>query len=440
MTYHNIDNSVSDQLGKTILWQYDKAVNLNRTIDFFGQFYSAAVEKFWNDYPTTVIGIDTANEMGLAAWGKFIGAPRPMYLSTASETAGQTLSVSDALYRKILKARFFLMKASGSSSDIASYLAMIFPFFGSSASSAISLIDKGDMAMEYAKVEMLSYVIPYSGMKINAGDIVAVPSIYVASEHITEGAEWKTVSKTFADIGIVSEYTYGGKYNVGDYVLHDGEAYVADIDIDYPPIEFPAEDFSKVRRVNRVFETDMDAGNVVFHVDLYVAREDFSWDGIVGSMGKMTDVLASDVVEEAETPLQASPWDCLTKEEQDLFLTATNTDTLVLENKEFQAARDLLPFPAGVKDNEFMNEVVFGFRGQEKISEDPVGTTDFGDVQVSILKGLTDYSDFNVRAGVTIIDPNDDPEVGSFHDSQVTDSWQETTFISDDIQGQLERH
>lgn len=112
MTNQTIDNSVGDSLGRTILWQYDKAENLVNICKSLQSFFDNSTKSLWNKYQTE-INVDDATDYGLSLLGSLIGCYRPDGISTE-------------LFRKFVKAKFKLSISDFSVYDINEYLYSIF--------------------------------------------------------------------------------------------------------------------------------------------------------------------------------------------------------------------------------------------------------------------------------------------------------------------------
>ena len=140
MTSPVIDNSATSDLKKAITWQFDKAENLVGVVSMLDDFFSAAVEKPWNDFGDRVDITQDADAQALAIWGKFLGVPRPSVVVTESVTR----SIADEAYRRILVARLRLLHSCGSTDD---YIAFLKYVFGSSVK--ISYADEMSIEFEY---------------------------------------------------------------------------------------------------------------------------------------------------------------------------------------------------------------------------------------------------------------------------------------------------
>ena len=107
MSEHNSISAISEELDRVILWQYDNS-NLVGFVQLLADFLGQSTKQFWEDWQSDVVNVDTANDFGLAVWGKVLGIERPV-ISTGT--------VSTELFRKIVKARFELMNSSAAIHD-----------------------------------------------------------------------------------------------------------------------------------------------------------------------------------------------------------------------------------------------------------------------------------------------------------------------------------
>jgi hypothetical protein len=124
MKIHTIDNSLNN-LGKTVLWQYDRAYRLLSLLKHMQVLYHCAVEQFWDFWTTKVLSIDTCGSLGCSVWGLLLGVPRPVIVENGEERL-----IATPVYRRILKGAFYLMKASSSFEDILGYLEIVFGIGG----------------------------------------------------------------------------------------------------------------------------------------------------------------------------------------------------------------------------------------------------------------------------------------------------------------------
>lgn len=68
-----IDGSVN--LLRAILWQYSHADRLKALVQAQQDWHNENVEQFWIDWYRDVFNMDTANDFGLAIWGRILGIP-----------------------------------------------------------------------------------------------------------------------------------------------------------------------------------------------------------------------------------------------------------------------------------------------------------------------------------------------------------------------------
>ena len=106
-----------------ILWQYDNSLKLRGLIDNRAGFFRDNVSNLWKDYIANVLNISTANTFGLNFWGRALGVPRPQY----EDSLGATVFISDDMYRRLMLARVFLYRSSGTISEFNRYFKFVFP-------------------------------------------------------------------------------------------------------------------------------------------------------------------------------------------------------------------------------------------------------------------------------------------------------------------------
>ena len=125
MTNHVIDNTINN-LGKTVLWQYDKAYRLLALIKHMQILYHVSVSQFWDWWNEKVLSIDTCGEFGATVWGILLGVRRPKVSWDGEEEHPVAVSV----YRKILKGAFYMMKAGSDMADLNKYIELVFGLDG----------------------------------------------------------------------------------------------------------------------------------------------------------------------------------------------------------------------------------------------------------------------------------------------------------------------
>ena len=135
MSEHNSISVISEELDRVILWQYDNS-NLVGFVQLLADFLGQSTKQFWEDWQSDVVNVDTANDFGLAVWGKVLGIERPV-ISTGT--------ISTELFRKIVKARFELMNSSAAISDYIKYVDAIF------GEGMVTVTDGNDMSISFGK-------------------------------------------------------------------------------------------------------------------------------------------------------------------------------------------------------------------------------------------------------------------------------------------------
>lgn len=135
MSEHSSISAISEELDRVILWQYDNS-NLVGFVQLLADFLNQSTKQFWEDWQRDVVNINTANDFGLAVWGKILGIERPV-ISTGS--------ISTELFRKIVKARFELMNSSATTADYIKYVNSIF------GEDSVSVTDGNNMSLSFGE-------------------------------------------------------------------------------------------------------------------------------------------------------------------------------------------------------------------------------------------------------------------------------------------------
>lgn len=220
-----IDNSLSN-LGKTVLWQYDKARRLLALMKYMQVLYHCAVEQFWNYWINKVLSIDHASEFGCSLWGIMLGVSRP----TVLDKNGNARLISTAVYRKVLKGAFYLMNANASFASLQGYISILFGIDGKNSISRWELTP----GLEYGwstNIDELNGIYQ-TGISYDKGTVVYQPSepdsnIYnwefTQSITVAQNSPWAAVaalvtpSTEKANVAFAS----GIAYSEGDLVLRD---------------------------------------------------------------------------------------------------------------------------------------------------------------------------------------------------------------------------
>lgn len=119
MTNAQIDNNITTDINKSIIWQYDNASKLVALLKMFADYAEQSTEDLFERYKATVGIFDnpTAQDdfFALAIWGIIFGIERPTYGDNATP-------ISNELYFKILRANYNLINTRYSIKDINDYL------------------------------------------------------------------------------------------------------------------------------------------------------------------------------------------------------------------------------------------------------------------------------------------------------------------------------
>lgn len=142
-----IDNSVVEDMGRVVLWQYDKAPNLLGMLSIIESYFRDSTESFWgkradddtyDGWIKNVSDIDTANDFGLSVWGIVLGIQRPTVV-----VDNTTKTVSQDFYRRLLKGKYWLMRSNFSNYALNKYLSIVFD-------GRISVQDNQNMSITYS--------------------------------------------------------------------------------------------------------------------------------------------------------------------------------------------------------------------------------------------------------------------------------------------------
>lgn len=108
-------------LEKTILWQYDKANRLQKLIEKKQEWYNKNVDDFIENFFNKFFNLDTADDFGLAIWGKILNFGR--YISYATGTVHYCTTDE---YRFLLKAQVLRFRNTGTVKEINEFLYRLF--------------------------------------------------------------------------------------------------------------------------------------------------------------------------------------------------------------------------------------------------------------------------------------------------------------------------
>jgi len=159
MTVFNPECKVD--LNSVILWQYDKAINLQNLIKKSQNFYNGNVNDFLDWFYDNVFNLNTCGEIGLEIWGNMVGAPRPRIKRTKKieRQADGTYKevqvtpyyeyVSLKTWRTYIRAKIHVRRCNGSAGSINNYLAEVFGTDSDGNARVITLRDYHDMSISY---------------------------------------------------------------------------------------------------------------------------------------------------------------------------------------------------------------------------------------------------------------------------------------------------
>ena len=160
MTNPVLDNNIATE--SVILWQYDKAYNLIRLIKAWNRFAEVSCTDFWDYFGNSIFPIDLADTFGLNVWGNLLGISRPtIYIPIGSDGRSdlatddydedgyrvysvddvkgwKTVSITNTLYRGLLKGQFFLMCHKPTVPNYNKYLSIVFGAEDSDESDAVA--------------------------------------------------------------------------------------------------------------------------------------------------------------------------------------------------------------------------------------------------------------------------------------------------------------
>lgn len=127
MTNPKIDNSIANE--NVILWQYDNAPNLIGLIRKWNDFGKISVTDFWDYYRDVVVNIDRADDFGLNVLGNAFNVPWPSIKIPGSTPSDPSVvsKVSSDFYRRLLKAKMYLMWKPSTVEVFNTYLSFLFP-------------------------------------------------------------------------------------------------------------------------------------------------------------------------------------------------------------------------------------------------------------------------------------------------------------------------
>lgn len=146
---------------KSLLWEHNGADKLVMLARLKQQWYEQNQSEFWNNWVRDVFNIDTANEFGLAVWGRILDVPMQV---TAAPDVGKpafgfgannknfengnfgnkssnVVGLTIAQQRLIIRLRYFQLTARGTEPETNEFLAAMAPDLG-----RVFVVDPLDMS------------------------------------------------------------------------------------------------------------------------------------------------------------------------------------------------------------------------------------------------------------------------------------------------------
>ena len=322
-----LDNSLKN-LGKVVLWQYDKAYRLLSLLKHMQVLFHVSVERFWQYWLEHVLSIEACGEFGCTLWSQLLGVPRP----TIVDDAGNKRFISAQVFRRLLKGQFFLFKSTPSIENISNYLEIL---FGVPGEDAIS-----------------KWV-----------------------ENVSEYGWTTNAAELNSELRPVQQYRVYKEYEKGDvfqFAPNSDEA-VSNWEVteDISQRENVSWDAIRGKVEQTTKEADHSSGDDLIVLKLYDPNgfcrkmAGASRDSL--SIG-LTYVFGTTTITATITRSRKSG--VVVVDEGDMAMSYAKSEffDLMLPDQKylFEQYRDsLLPYPIGIKTNEPMEEVVFGFDGQE---------------------------------------------------------------------------
>lgn len=153
----------SVDLLKALLWQYEKAENLQAILNSKAAWYTENQTAFWQDWYRDVFDLRTANSFGLSVWSIILG--QPLFTNNApdskptfgfgeyhvnftrgnfSSNTGSSQMLSMETARILLRLRYYQLTGSGTVPEVNRILADVFSSYGQAY-----LLDNLDMTQTY---------------------------------------------------------------------------------------------------------------------------------------------------------------------------------------------------------------------------------------------------------------------------------------------------
>ncbi|CAK9884776.1 MAG: hypothetical protein XXXJIFNMEKO3_01168 [Candidatus Erwinia impunctatus] len=131
----------SDML-KAILWQYENSDNIKALAHYKSEYFNRVTVEFWRNWYRDVFNIDTADDFGLAVWGRILDVPlgidvppsdknkmgygfgsnKRNFKSNFRRNADYTLTLTTTQKRLLVRMRYFTLTESPTVTNINAFL------------------------------------------------------------------------------------------------------------------------------------------------------------------------------------------------------------------------------------------------------------------------------------------------------------------------------
>lgn len=170
-------------LTQAILWQYNKAVNIQKLIGYQQDFFNKNHVQFWQDWYTNVFNLQTANDFGLYVWSILLQLPiqlspippvgqkiwgfgqyRKNFNNGNFAVTSDPYNLSTEEKRLVLKLRYFQLVTNGAVTPVNKFLNFAFQDLGE-----CYIIDNLDMSITVIfgfipRTELLDFIKRYDLM------------------------------------------------------------------------------------------------------------------------------------------------------------------------------------------------------------------------------------------------------------------------------------
>lgn len=197
-TVQEFDFSID--LLQVLLWQYNEAARLEKVVRSEQEWYAENQSKFWEDWVRDVFDLSTANDFGLAIWGRILAVPlvaqapasgnRPVFgfgphnrnfnHGTLGRDTSGVAGLTTEQKRLVLFLRYARLTSRGTVPEINAILKRVFGEYGPA-----HVLDGRDMTLTY----VFGFVPPSSvRFVLENFDLLPRPA-GVASEILVQPAE-----------------------------------------------------------------------------------------------------------------------------------------------------------------------------------------------------------------------------------------------------------